>query len=154
MIGVAYQLGQLPLSLESLEWGIQETMGSAATENWQAFKMGRKIVVDAQVEEVVKKANDHHQIVAEKSEILKRGHRGGKKLSQQYWQLVAQANNEIPLSAKGQCLLAERVYDLIQFEGIDLAKNFVERLQRLSKKDHSQFNSLLRRQPYGICIVL
>ena len=43
MLGIAFQRGELPLSLDSLEYGIQETMGSAATENWIAFKLGRKI---------------------------------------------------------------------------------------------------------------
>ena len=40
MLGIAFQRGELPLSLDSLEYGIQETMGSAATENWLAFKLG------------------------------------------------------------------------------------------------------------------
>jgi len=47
MLGIAFQRGELPLSLDSLEYGIQETMGSAATENWIAFKLGRKIAHDA-----------------------------------------------------------------------------------------------------------
>ena len=47
MLGIAFQRGELPLSLKSLEYGIQETMGSAATENWIAFKLGRKIAHDA-----------------------------------------------------------------------------------------------------------
>ena len=47
MLGIAFQRGELPLSLDSLEYGIQETMGSAATENWLAFKLGRKIAHDA-----------------------------------------------------------------------------------------------------------
>jgi indolepyruvate ferredoxin oxidoreductase len=42
MLGIAFQRGELPLSLDSLEYGIQETMGSAATENWLAFKLGRR----------------------------------------------------------------------------------------------------------------
>ena len=47
MLGIAFQRGELPLSLDSLEYGIQETMGSAATENWLAFKLGRKVAHDA-----------------------------------------------------------------------------------------------------------
>ncbi len=45
MIGVAFQRDELPLSLESLEWAIRETMGPAAADNWQAFNLGRHAVV-------------------------------------------------------------------------------------------------------------
>lgn len=137
MLGVAYQLGQLPLSLQSLEYGIQETMGSAATENWQAFKLGRKLVVDAKAKPATAPVADYHTIVADKSAILKK--EVSEPVARSYWQLVTQAMSDLQLDPKSQNLLAERIYDLIRYEDISLAKNYVERLVALHRKDGFDF---------------
>ncbi len=87
MLGIAFQRGELPLSLDSLEYGIQETMGSAATENWLAFKLGRKIAHDAQAAPAAAaRESSYHDVVAEKSARLKRTGRHGEQLARQYWQ--------------------------------------------------------------------
>src|SRR5476651_1167162 len=99
MLCIAFQRGELPLSLDSLEYGIQETMGSGATENWLAFKLGRKIAHDALATPVIANsdANAYHDIVAEKSARLKRSAKDGEKLAPQYWQLVTSAREKLTL---------------------------------------------------------
>ena len=94
MLGIAFQRGELPLSLESLEWGIQETMGSAATENWLAFKLGRKVAHEAALATPLTPESTYHDVVAEKSERLKRAGAKGERLAQQYWQLVTRAHGK------------------------------------------------------------
>ena len=136
MLGIAFQRGELPLSLESIEWGIQETMGSAATENWLAFKLGRKIAHDAATTPaVVTSESSYHDVVAEKSARLKRSGRRGERLSQKYWQLVTGALEKLTLDARHQSLLAQRVYDLIRYENLAYAEDYVARLLRLHVKD-------------------
>jgi indolepyruvate ferredoxin oxidoreductase len=135
MLGIAFQRGELPLSLESLEWGIQETMGSAATENWLAFKLGRKIANDALAPAVAAGDGSYHEMVAEKSERLKRTGARGKKLAQDYWRLVTSAREKLTLDARHESLLAHRIYDLIRYENLAYAQDYVARLLRVHARD-------------------
>ncbi len=141
MLGIAFQRGELPLSLDSLEYGIQETMGSAATENWLAFKLGRKIVHDAQTASAPVAAEDgsYHDVVAEKSARLRRSGSGGERLSQQYWQLVTSAREKLTLDPRHESLLAQRIYDLIRYENLAYAADYVARLLRLHARDSADF---------------
>ena len=140
MLGIAFQRGELPLSLESLEYGIQETMGSAATENWLAFKLGRKLAHDAVAAPASTTAESaYHDVVAEKSERLKRPGRQGEKLARQYWQLVTRAREKLTLDARHESLLAQRIYDLICYENLAYAEEYVTRLLRLHEKDSAGF---------------
>ncbi len=142
MLGMAFQRGELPLSLESLEYGIQETMGSAATENWIAFKLGRRIAHEAVAPTAVLPVGEasYHDVVAEKSARLKKSGRRGERLSQQYWQLVTRAMEKLTLDAAHESLLAQRIYDLIQYENVAYAEDYVERLIRLHARDSAKFN--------------
>jgi indolepyruvate ferredoxin oxidoreductase len=137
MLGIAFQRGELPLSLASLEYGIQETMGSAATENWLAFKLGRKIANDALTAPAAVPSTEgsYHEVVAEKSARLKRSGRGGEKLAQHYWKLVTGALEKLTLDGRHESLLAQRIYDLIQYEDLAYAEDFVARLLRLHARD-------------------
>ena len=137
MLGIAFQRGELPLSLASLEYGIQETMGSAATENWLEFKLGRKIAHDAAQEPTAALATtgNYHDVVAEKSARLKRSGRHGEKLAQQYWQLVSGALENLTLDARHESLLAQRIYDLIRYEDLAYAEDYVARLLRVHARD-------------------
>ena len=142
MLGIAFQRGELPLSLGSLEYGIQETMGSAATENWLAFKLGRKIAHDALASALPVAAGDvsYHDIVAEKSARLRRSGARGEKLAQQYWQLVTGARAKLVLSPRYESLLAQRIYDLIRYENFAYAEDYVARLLRVHARDSAEFN--------------
>jgi indolepyruvate ferredoxin oxidoreductase len=140
MLGVAFQRGELPLSLASLEWGIQETMGSAATENWLAFKLGRKVAHDAALATPLTPESTYHEVVAEKAARLKRAGAKGDRLAQQYWQLVTRALEKLTLDAAHQSILAQRIYDLIQYEDIAFAEQYVDRLMRLHARDTKNFN--------------
>lgn len=137
MLGIAFQRGELPVTLDSLEYGIQETMGSAATENWIAFKLGRKIANDALAAPVKANTDDdtYHEVVAEKSARLTRSSRHGEKLARQYWQLVTGAREKLTLDARHESLLAQRIYDLIRYEDISYAENYVARLLRVHARD-------------------
>ena len=144
MLGIAFQRGELPLSLDSLEYGIQETMGSAATENWLAFKLGRKMAHEAT--EIVpapvaadEEAGDYHEVVAEKSARLKRSGRAGERLARDYWQLVTRAREKLTLDARHEALLAGRIYDLIQYENLAYAQSYVDRLLGIYARDSAAF---------------
>ena len=140
MLGIAFQRGELPLSLESLEWGIQETMGSAATENWLAFKLGRKVAHEAALATPLAPESTYHDVVAEKAARLQRSGRTGERLAQHYWQLVTRAMEKLTLDGAHQSILAQRIYDLIQYEDVAFAEQYVDRLVRLHARDTKHFN--------------
>jgi indolepyruvate ferredoxin oxidoreductase len=142
MLGIAFQRGELPLSLDSLEYGIQETMGSGATENWLAFRLGRKIAHDALASPAPVAAAaeaSYHDVVADKSDRLKRSGSGGEQLARQYWQMVTGALEKLTLDARHQSLLAQRIYDLIRYENLTYAEDYVARLLRVHAKDSAAF---------------
>ncbi len=136
MLGVAYQRGQLPLSLASIEWGIRETVGSAAADNYLAFKIGRKMVVDAERNNVAKPQDDCQKTVEAKAELL--GRSGGARLAKGYQRLVRQGLETLHLDPKHQNLLAVRLYDLVCFENLDYASDYLERLITLHQKDDAR----------------
>jgi indolepyruvate ferredoxin oxidoreductase len=140
MLGMAFQRGELPLSLASIEWGIQETMGSAATENWLAFKLGRQTVHEAAQATPLTPESTYHDVVAEKSARLQRSGRAGERQARQYWQLVAHALERLTLDSAHQSILAQRIYDLIRYEDVALAEQYVERLIRVHGRDTKNFN--------------
>ena len=142
MLGIAFQRGELPLSLGSLEYGIQETMGSAARENWLAFKLGRKIAHEAASAPLAVTTADssYHDVVAEKSERLKGSGAKGEKLARRYWQLVTGALEKLTLDARHESLLAQRIYDLIRYEDLAYAEDYVTRLLRVHERDSATFN--------------
>jgi indolepyruvate ferredoxin oxidoreductase len=140
MLGMAFQRGELPLSLASLEWGIQETMGSAATENWLAFKLGRQVVHEAAQATPLTPESTYHDVVAEKSARLQRSGAAGERIAQQYWQLVTHALEKLTLDAAHQSILAQRIYDLIQYEDVPFAEQYIDRLIRLHARDTKNFN--------------
>ena len=140
MLGMAFQRGELPLSLSSIEWGIQETMGSAATDNWLAFKLGRQAVHEAAQATPLTPESTYHDVVAEKSARLKRVGPAGERIAQLYWQLVTRALEKLTLDAAHQSILAQRIYDLIQYEDVAFAEQYVERLLRLHARDTKTFN--------------
>ena len=142
MLGIAFQRGELPLSLDSLEYGIQETMGSAATDNWRAFKLGRKIAHEAVTspQPAPVEESSYHTVVAEKSARLKRSGSRGERLAQNYWKLVTDALEKLTLDARHESLLAQRIYDLIRYEDLAYAQDYVARLLRVHKRDSAQFD--------------
>jgi indolepyruvate ferredoxin oxidoreductase len=140
MLGVAYQRGQLPLSLASIEWAIRETMGAAASDNYTAFNVGRKLVIDAAKQHPTP-AITYHDVVHEKSRYLKNRYRGktGERLVQAYRRLLSHADAVLEIDETEKKLLAHRLYDLIRFDSPDYAEDYLNRLTRIHRRDRKEF---------------
>jgi indolepyruvate ferredoxin oxidoreductase len=136
MLGVAFQRGQLPLSLNSIEWGIRETVGGAAGDNYLAFKIGRKMVADAE-RATAGDAEDANDVLEAKAALLVR--QGGEKLARGYRRLVRQGLDTLHLDARNRAHLATRLYDLIRFEDLDYATDYLDRLSAIHQKDDARF---------------
>ncbi|HEY8965496.1 MAG TPA: DUF6537 domain-containing protein, partial [Candidatus Methylacidiphilales bacterium] len=140
MLGVAFQRGLLPLSLASIEWGIRETVGSAAADNYLAFKVGRKLVIDAERSggaTVTAAALTPEQTVEAKAGMLLRAE--GRPASEAYRQLVRRGFDAIELDAKNRTRLATRLADLILFEDAAFASDYLDRLLAIHTRDKASF---------------
>jgi indolepyruvate ferredoxin oxidoreductase len=139
MLGVAFQRGQLPLSLSSIEWAIRESLGSAASENYLAFKLGRKLVLDHASSPPLPDSPDYNAIIAEKSVLLKKQPQG-ERLAQHYWQLATRGLSALQLSSADQAYLAHRIYDLLNHTDLAYAADYVDRLIELHRHDSAHYH--------------
>ncbi|RME89979.1 MAG: indolepyruvate ferredoxin oxidoreductase [Verrucomicrobia bacterium] len=140
MVGIAYQLGLLPLELSNLEWAIGTGLGSAVADNIEAFRLGRLLVVDPDA--VYAAANIHREpatfaaMVKDKVDILRRTHRRGAAWAAGFRQLVEETASRLDLDDATRRDFALRVYDLIQWEGgLELARRYAGWIERVHAQD-------------------
>lgn len=140
MLGVAYQRGQLPMTLASIEWAIRETMGGAASENYTAFNLGRYLVIESQNSRP-KLSHTYQEVIHENAELLKKRYpsKRGNAIAQGYWKLMAHADAVLELNDEEKKLLAQRIYDLIRYESIPYAEDYLNRLTRIHRRDKKEF---------------
>jgi len=142
MLGVACQLGLLPVSLESLEWGIQTGLGGAAAENLKAFCLGRMLAHDpasvGRAAGLLKEAETCEALVADKAAILAKTRWRGRRLAAGYRQMVERAVERLQVDEATRRDFAQRVYDLVQFEGLDYARRYVELVRQVHGLDRPE----------------
>jgi len=163
MLGIAYQLGLIPLSLESLKDGIRHTIRVDFRKNLRAFDVGRKLVSrpDLFADVFVGQTKSSHSLaktVREKAaylnmrllgkrKALREGRPGaaGKrrlpdtKVARIYKHMVfttLRACRELDRETMND--IAIRIYDLIQWGGLRYARRYVERIRRTFLADSEQ----------------
>ncbi|MCX8108220.1 MAG: 2-oxoacid:acceptor oxidoreductase family protein, partial [Verrucomicrobiae bacterium] len=139
MLGIAFQRGFLPLSLKSLEWAINSGLGTNAAMNLKAFTLGRHMAHDmASVLRVMGTSpapDGYETVLKECTELLSRTRFGGKKLAKAYFQMVERASEHLRLSNKLLADFARRVYDLVQFDGLEYARQYVDLVRQVHTWD-------------------
>jgi indolepyruvate ferredoxin oxidoreductase len=139
MLGIAFQRGLMPLQLASLEWAIQTSLGGAAAENLKAFHAGRLLAHDATALEralnPAKEPATYPDILADKVDILTRTRRNGAALAARYRHLVERASEHLQVTGQTLADFALRVYDLVQFDGIEYARGYVEAVRSIHAID-------------------
>lgn len=142
MLGVAFQRGQLPLQLASLEWAIHNGMGAAAGENLKAFTLGRWMAQDlAMVEQTAQLEREpvtYEEVLADKTDILTRTRRRGAALGAAYRQMVERATEHLEVDRRALSDFALRVYDLIQFEDTAYAQRYIDLVRQLHAGDRAE----------------
>ncbi|MEZ5405775.1 MAG: DUF6537 domain-containing protein [Verrucomicrobiia bacterium] len=134
MIGVAFQRGELPLSLPSLEWAIKETMGPAGTDNWKAFNLGRYVVCH-HAELQTKPVKTYHDVIAEKSALLQKQGKKGQQLARTLWRLTTQAITPLHLDEETLRQLALRIYELLLYENAAYAERYIQTVHSAYRQD-------------------
>jgi indolepyruvate ferredoxin oxidoreductase len=137
MLGIAFQRGQLPVTLENLEWGLRETMGSAAADNLKALHLGRKLVLDPDLAHRHELHETYDQFIAERMDVLKRNHRWGKRWALDFAQLVRRSEQTIQLGEQVERDIVWRLYDLVEFGTGEYAKRYLDLVERVYAQDNA-----------------
>ena len=141
MLGLAYQKGLIPVSLESLEWAISHTIPADFKKNMRAFNLGRKLAAHPDLFAEKPTPKTIARVVREKANIIERTRIAGQGISRQYKYLVyttLRACRE--LDRKTMADFALRIYELIRYENLDYAKMYAERLKAVYRRDRREFD--------------
>src|SRR6202022_1496142 len=84
MLGVAYQLGLIPVSNRSIAWGIKDSIRREHRKNLKAFNIGRKIALEPRALPRKPTPETWEQLVTNKARILRRTRMFGPVLAMKF----------------------------------------------------------------------
>jgi len=128
MLGVAYQLGYIPVSAHAIAWAIRDTIKRGHKENLKAFNIGRKLALEPRALPNRPEPKTWQQLVTNKVRIIHRSRRFfGRAVAARFEQMAKGAVERMPgLSEQAKYDLVLRVYDLTQYQNDKLARQYVE----------------------------
>lgn len=136
MLGLAYQLGLIPVSARSIAWAIKDTIRREHRRNLKAFNIGRKLALDPSALPKRPEPETWGQLLTNKVRILRKTRMRGHILSERLEKLANFAMKQmrdLPETAKYDLCL--RIYDLMQYENLGYAKKYVEMVRKVYKRD-------------------
>jgi indolepyruvate ferredoxin oxidoreductase len=141
MLGVAFQLGLIPVSAWSIAWAIKDSIRRDHRKNLKAFNIGRKLALEPRALPNKPQPETWEQLVTNKTRILRKTHLRGAMWSERFEKIVNWAMmqmRDLPEDAKYD--LALRVYDLMQYQDHALAKRYVELVRSVYRRDSRERN--------------
>ncbi|HLL91039.1 MAG TPA: DUF6537 domain-containing protein, partial [Tepidisphaeraceae bacterium] len=136
IMGVAYQLGLIPVSAHSIAWAIKDTIRRDHRKNLKAFNIGRKLALEPRALPNKPQAVTWEQLVTSKARILRKDPVFRTSKPETYEGLVRGAvlkMRDLPEPAKYD--LALRVYDLMQYENDAYARQFIDLVKDVYARD-------------------
>ncbi len=140
LLGTAFQRQLIPLELEPLQLALKQMVPHADLDtNMKAFTVGRRLalahagsLVDASSE---KPLANYAEMLSAKQQILRKK-RNGKRLAREYVTIVKNTIETLNIDADSiHRTLALYIYDLIQFEDINYARIYVEKIKQVHAHD-------------------
>ena len=138
MLGVAYQLGLIPVSGRSIAWAIKDSIRREHRKNLKAFNIGRKIALEPRALPRKPTPETWEQLVTNKSRIIRRTRMFGPALAMRFEKIVQGAMKQmrdVPESSKYD--LALRIYDIMQYQNPAYAKRYVELVRGVYRRDNA-----------------
>jgi indolepyruvate ferredoxin oxidoreductase len=136
MLGAAYQRGLLPLELKNLEWALDVAIRHDLPTNMKAFNMGRQLVLDPDYFATVAPAQTYMELLVEKTKILGRTH--NDRTATAYRQVIETNLAVMDLDEDTRLHFALRVYDLIQYENLEYAYDYIALVRQTYRRDGTQ----------------
>jgi len=138
MLGVAYQLGLFPVSYKSVTWAIRHAVGREFERNYRAFNIGRKIVLRPDLFGIAsrKEIETPETAIARKAAMLKHTALVSTQRPAAYEQLAQQTLAEMAeLDAQAKRDFVIRLYDAVQWGGMEYARAYSQRVLRTYRHD-------------------
>ncbi|HVO33348.1 MAG TPA: DUF6537 domain-containing protein [Elusimicrobiota bacterium] len=138
LLGVAYQRGYLPMRAGALQDGIKKTVSAAEREiNVQAFQAGRWLALFPGDFADPQAPMTAESLIREKMQNLER--RCGSRVARAYRWMLEEAFLECPLDDELQRDLALRVYELIHYEDLALARRYLDKVLATARRDRAEW---------------
>jgi len=144
LLGMAFQKGLIPVSEKNLVDAIMETVSaSQRNRNMEAFRLGRKLVVEPELLEFKNIVADekilqlfgaketYQQLLDRKSDTILHSYWmfwKGRTAAEAYRSIVQDAVSKMNLDEETNRNLARRVYDMVMWGGLDYARKYVDRV--------------------------
>src|SRR6185312_12083871 len=136
MLGVAYQLGLIPVSAHSIAWAIKDTIRREHRRNVKAFNIGRKLALEPRALPMKPEPETWHQLVVNKSRILRKTKMQGRRWAEDFEKLANTAMKVMRLLPdESKYDLALRIYDLMQYADFHYAKRYMDLIRAVYKRD-------------------
>ena len=142
LLGTAFQRQLIPLELEPLQLALKQMVPHADLDtNMKAFNVGRRLALDVQqIKNETPDQLNYAEMLSAKRQILEKK-RGGKRLAQKYIALVEGAVEALNIGSDDvHRLLALYVYDLVQFEDLNYAQAYVEKVKQVHARDSEGYD--------------
>jgi indolepyruvate ferredoxin oxidoreductase len=137
MLGIAFQRGLMPVSLDNIEWALRETMGAAAGDNIKAFHLGRKLVLDPPLAHRHEFHETYDQFIAGRIEVMKRNHRARDRWVREFGDLIHRSEQTIHLGEQTERDIVLRLYNLLEYGGTDAyARQYLDLVERIHRLDN------------------
>jgi indolepyruvate ferredoxin oxidoreductase len=139
MLGVAFQLGLIPVSAWSIAWAIKDTIRRDHRKNLKAFNIGRKLALEPRALPRKPEPETWEHLVTNKSKILRKTRFAGRTHADRFEMLVQgamKAMRDLPEESKFDLTL--RIYDLLQYQDGTLAKRYIELVRSVYRRDDAE----------------
>jgi indolepyruvate ferredoxin oxidoreductase len=136
MLGVAFQIGLIPVSAHSIAWAIKDSIRRDHRKNLKAFNIGRKLALEPFALPRKPQAETWEQLVTNKVRILRKTRLFGRPVTMRFEKLVQGAMKQLrdlPEAAKYD--LTVRIYDLMQYQNIAYAKRYLDLVRSVYKRE-------------------
>jgi len=139
LLGAAFQKGFIPVSEDNMRWAIQHTIRRDSRKNLRAFNLGRKLVARPEVFSKPGPQETLARAVRDRAVILERTRWGGRGLSRAYkLRCFKTLRNCRGLNKQTMRDLAVRIYDLIQYQGLGYADQYIRAVQSVYGRDKAE----------------
>ena len=139
LLGAAFQRGTLPVSAGAIEWAITCSVPRDDQKvNLDAFRAGRKLVLQPQLFEVPRKIYTYESLLEEKVRFLEA--LTGRSTARAYRELVEEAVFQLGMDDATQMHFALRVYDLICYANLKTAQRYADLVLATAAKDRAAWN--------------
>jgi len=138
MLGVAYQLGFIPISYKSITLAIRHAVGREFERNYRAFNIGRKIVLrpDLFGVNLPKHVETFEQAIERKANILRVSSIWGKSNADAYRRICGETLAQMPrLAADVKRDYVIRLFDAVQWGTLKYARQYSSRIVKTYAQD-------------------